>query len=119
MEKALKKHLLASATALVLSTVGAHAGTSGWALVNSRGTAIDGLNVMHIRHPVTGKYLVVFSDDVSQCGVSATISGRQDNPGLIVAEVPRLRGTDVLVSTFRSNGNQPADYKFYVIAQCF
>jgi hypothetical protein len=118
MEKALKKHLLAG-MALVLSTAGAQAGTSGWVLVNTRGNVVDGLNVTFVRHPDTGKYVVRFSDDVSQCGVSATISGRQDNPGLIVAEVPRLRGMDVLVSTFGSNGNQPADYKFYVVAQCF
>ena len=115
----MKKLFLAGAAALVLSTAGAQAGTSGWARVNAEGHAIDKVNVVYVRHPATGKYVVRFSDDVSQCAMSATISGRTGEPGLIVAEAPKPRNPDVLISTFRSNGNQPADYEFYVIAECF
>jgi hypothetical protein len=119
MENAMKICLVAGAAALLLSTIGAQAGTTGWALVNSRGHAIDGLNVTKVRHVDTGKYIVRFSEDVSQCALSATITGRPDNPGEILATIPKAHGTDVRVSTFRSNGNQPADNKFYLVAQCF
>jgi hypothetical protein len=76
------------------------------------------MNVISHRLDV-GKYVLRFSDDISQCAVSATISGRTDAPGQIVAINPRPRSEILYVSTYRPNGNQAADYRFYVLAQCF
>ena len=113
----MKNYLFASIAALLVSTAVAQAGTSGWALVNAEGKIVHGINATSHRLDV-GKYIVRFSNDVSLCAISATISGRTDAPGQIVTIDPRPRSQDVYVSTYRPNGNQPADYRFYVLALC-
>ena len=114
----MKKYVLAGAAALFLSTIGVQAGTNSWALVSATGRVVEGLNVVHVIHPNAGHYFVRFSDDVSQCALSATPSGKANEPGEALVWVPKDRGTDVHVWTFRSNGNQPADYGFYLVALC-
>ena len=116
----MKKYLLASAAALLLTTIAAQA-SSGFALVNFGGALINGVNVANVKHVTTGEYIVQFADDVSQCAISGTVSGRVLNPfpGQIVVTTRNLYPNDVRVTTFANNSNQPADYKFYLLAQCF
>src|SRR5438128_154542 len=50
--------------------------TGGYATVRQNGGVGGRQNVVGVRHPQAGHYLVKFNNDVSTCAAQATIAGR-------------------------------------------
>ncbi len=95
------------------------AANGGWAVIRSDGTLGRNSNVAKVEHVSTGVYMVTFSQDISDCAMTATLGGKGKNstlPGYIVVG-KHGKGT-ARVGTFLGVTLLPADFNFNLVATC-
>jgi hypothetical protein len=88
-----------------------------WAIVQANGTLVRGVNATSATRPSQGKYEVVFNRNVAQCAYQATIQDAV-SAGEITVEPQTPNANAVLVTTWNSNGSNPADEAFHLFVIC-